>query len=143
MYLISYLSLYLSYSLGKIRAIMADKTSNGNINIIENSATGDDSIQYMVTTDEGVVHGRNEAKGLRLKQVGGKMDGASVQHISTDITTLFSGTIGSDSTSSENNTLSTSSGAVELEPRSEFQDRYGRGQTTGSVPTTEKGKSFQ
>ena len=119
---------------------MADNTSKDSINIIENSATGDDSIQYMVSTEQGVVHGRNQAKGFRLKQVGGRIDGVALQQISKDITLLFNQTIGKDSTSLENNTPPASSNTAEHEPSTEFQELYGQGLKLGPVSTTDNGK---
>lgn len=58
------------------------------ISNIENDAEGDDSIQFMVSTDGNKINGKNRGKGMRLKQAGGHFDNASLQQVSRDFTTV-------------------------------------------------------
>ncbi|KAM0235336.1 hypothetical protein ACHAP5_009731 [Fusarium lateritium] len=62
---------------------LEEKISN-----IENHAEGDDTIQFMVSTDGKPLNGKNHGVGLRLKQAGGHFKEQSLQQISQDFTTI-------------------------------------------------------
>ena len=62
----------------------ADKHLNENISTVVNYATGDDAIQFMVSTGERVIRGTNRGLGWRASQVGGHLSDATVQQISRD-----------------------------------------------------------
>ncbi|KAF4447926.1 putative pathogenicity protein CRX2 [Fusarium austroafricanum] len=59
-----------------------------NISNIENHAEGDDTIQFMVSTDGKPLNGKNHGIGSRLKQAGGHFQEQSLQQISQDFTTI-------------------------------------------------------
>ncbi|CAJ0545146.1 Ff.00g086190.m01.CDS01 [Fusarium sp. VM40] len=66
-----------------INTYLEEKISN-----IENHAEGDDTIQFMVSTDGKPLNGKNHGIGLRLKQAGGHFKEQSLQQISQDFTTI-------------------------------------------------------
>ncbi|EXA30551.1 hypothetical protein FOVG_18080 [Fusarium oxysporum f. sp. pisi HDV247] len=66
-----------------IDTYLEEKISN-----IENHAEGDDTIQFMVSTDGKPLHGKNHGVGSRLKQAGGHFKEQSLQQISQDFTTI-------------------------------------------------------
>ncbi|RYC79002.1 hypothetical protein BFJ63_vAg18121 [Fusarium oxysporum f. sp. narcissi] len=66
-----------------IDTYLEEKISN-----IENHAEGDDTIQFMVSTDGKPLNGKNHGVGLRLKQAGGHFKEQSLQQISRDFTTI-------------------------------------------------------
>ncbi|KAG4279579.1 hypothetical protein FPRO04_13583 [Fusarium proliferatum] len=66
-----------------IDTYLEEKISN-----IENHAEGDDTIQFMVSTDGKPLHGKNHGIGSRLKQAGGHFKEQSLQQISQDFTTI-------------------------------------------------------
>ncbi|TLS20688.1 uncharacterized protein PpBr36_11030 [Pyricularia pennisetigena] len=51
---------------------------------IENVAKGDDTIQFMVSTDGKPINGKNQGDGMRLKQAGGHFSEKSLQQLSGD-----------------------------------------------------------
>lgn len=66
-----------------IDAVLESQISN-----IENHAEGDDTIQFMVSTDGKPVNGKNRGNGLRLKQAGGHFSEESLQQLSQDFKTI-------------------------------------------------------
>ncbi|KAF4435395.1 putative pathogenicity protein CRX2 [Fusarium austroafricanum] len=66
-----------------IDTYLEEKISN-----IENHAEGDDTIQFMVSTDGKPLNGKNHGVGSRLKQAGGHFKEQSLQQISQDFTTI-------------------------------------------------------
>ncbi|KAI1839577.1 hypothetical protein JX266_014212 [Neoarthrinium moseri] len=65
-----------------------DEVLESQISNIENHAEGDDTIQFMVSTDGKTIHGKNRGVGLRLKQVGGHIGEESLQQLSQDFKTV-------------------------------------------------------
>ncbi|RKK08382.1 hypothetical protein BFJ68_g16683 [Fusarium oxysporum] len=66
-----------------IDTYLEEKISN-----IENHAEGDDTIQFMVSTDGKPLNGKNHGIGSRLKQAGGHFKEESLQQISQDFTAI-------------------------------------------------------
>ncbi|KAJ0421473.1 hypothetical protein BJY00DRAFT_109180 [Aspergillus carlsbadensis] len=96
------------------------------ITTVDNYATGD-AVQFMVSTDGQVIHGRNRGLGWRSRQVGGHLNDTSLQQLSRDFTTINIHRTTSDDLSSPNNTTATASNTLSSEPSSEFDRRYGPG----------------
>lgn len=65
----------------------ADHRLNENVSVIENYGTGD-ALQFMVSTDGKILHGKNRAAGWRSRQVGGHMSNETAQQISRDIVSI-------------------------------------------------------
>lgn len=59
---------------------LEEKISN-----IENYPEGDNTIQFMVSTDRRPINGKNRGIGLRLKQADSYLDDILLQHISQDL----------------------------------------------------------
>jgi hypothetical protein len=118
----------------------ADIHLKENITTIENYATGD-AVQWMVSTDGNLLHGKNRGLGWRTRQVGGHLSDVSVQQLSRDMSRTGFENFGNEGPSSRGNTLSAPDDGVENKPGSEFKERYGRGfkltpKTTAHTPTS-------
>jgi flagellar biosynthesis chaperone FliJ len=100
----------------------ADSHLKANISIIDNYATGD-AIQFMVSTDGQILHGKNQGLGWRSRQVGGHMNDASLQQLSRDMFASHFQTSGTDPSSAQHNP----SNAADTAPSSQFDGRYGQG----------------
>ncbi|KAJ5210514.1 hypothetical protein N7491_010321 [Penicillium cf. griseofulvum] len=94
---------------------------NETASTIDNYATGD-AVQFMVSTNEKIIHGRNRGLGWRTRQVGGHLSDASLQQLSKDMNRVNFANAdhwGSPSAGQDE--------GLEDKPLSEFKDRYGRG----------------
>ncbi|KAM0281202.1 hypothetical protein ACHAQH_003632 [Verticillium albo-atrum] len=110
-------------SLGFISNV--DAYLEGQISNIENYAEGDDTIQFMVSTNGKTINGKNRGIGQRQKQAGGHFDETSLQQVSEDFKSI--------------SLHQTEVRKLELEqsisgrnvagagPASPFKDRHGRG----------------
>ncbi|KAK1981129.1 hypothetical protein LZ30DRAFT_750291 [Colletotrichum cereale] len=99
-----------------------------NISIIDNYSTGDDTIQFLVSTDGKTIHGKNRGYGNVTRQVGGHLSDASLQKMSRDIRIGMRATW--KGSSSSQGDASSADEAVGGEGGSEFKGRYGRGPTS-------------
>jgi hypothetical protein len=106
----------------------ADVHLKQNISVIDNYGTGD-VVQFMVSTNDQILHGTNRGHGWRTRQVGGHLSDASVQQLSRDM----AGTV---ITPLRGTAPSVSKDEVEQKPDAEFE-RYGRGFTLTSKNTSE------
>ncbi|KAL4816631.1 hypothetical protein BDW67DRAFT_41055 [Aspergillus spinulosporus] len=104
----------------------ADSHFKATITTIDNYATGD-AVQFMVSTDGQVIHGRNRGLGWRSRQVGGHLNDTSLQQLSKDFTTINIHHTANNDSVSPKNTPATASDMASSEPASEFDRRYGRG----------------
>ncbi|KAK0706251.1 hypothetical protein B0T26DRAFT_755775 [Lasiosphaeria miniovina] len=59
---------------------------NENISVIDNFATGDDAIQFLVSTNDKPIRGQNRGYGERPRQLGGYMSDESLQRVSDSMT---------------------------------------------------------
>ncbi|KAL3478560.1 hypothetical protein BJX99DRAFT_224314 [Aspergillus californicus] len=121
----------------------ADDHFKETITTVDNYATGD-AVQFMVSTDGQVIHGRNRGLGWRSRQVGGHLNDTSLQQLSRDFTTISVRHTANDDLSTSNNTPATASNMSSNESSSEFDRRYGRGsqltpRSTPSMPGSWKG----
>jgi hypothetical protein len=95
-----------------------------NASTIDNYATGD-ALQFMVSTNEKIIHGRNRGLGWRTRQVGGHLSDASLQQLSRDMTRVnFANT---ETRGSPSAGYFMQDECLEDQPLSGFKDRYGRG----------------
>ncbi|KAL4866008.1 hypothetical protein BDV12DRAFT_140006 [Aspergillus spectabilis] len=114
----------------------ADNHFKESITTVDNYATGD-AIQFMVSTDGQVIHGRNRGLGWRSRQVGGHLNDASLQQLSKDFTTISFHNTANDDLSSPDNATSAADDMASSESTLEFSKRYGRGNklTPKSTPS--------
>ncbi|KAH6646820.1 hypothetical protein BKA67DRAFT_525579 [Truncatella angustata] len=119
----------------------ADQTLKENISIIENYATGDDAIQYMVSTDGKTIHGKNRGFGSRPKQVGGHLNDVSLQQISKDIAQMYTETIQSAVSSAESAVGIDVDSPSDKDVSSNYHSRYGRGNRLEPKPPADTVRS--
>ncbi|KAL2810545.1 hypothetical protein BJX63DRAFT_401759 [Aspergillus granulosus] len=117
----------------------ADSRFKESITTVDNYATGD-AIQFMVSTNGQVIHGRNRGLGWRSRQVGGHLNDASLQQISRDFSTISFQNRESNMSSPDSSNQA-SADIASSESASDFSRRYGRGEkltpssTSRSTPT--------
>jgi len=104
----------------------ADTHLAENITTIDNYSTGD-ALQFMVSTNGMVVHGKNRGVGWRSRQVGGHLSDISLQQLSRDFTTVSIRTTTNDSPHSGDNTPPVPNDGGANAPNPGFGERYGRG----------------
>lgn len=97
-----------------------------NASTIDNYATGD-AIQFMVSTNEKVIHGRNRGLGWRTRQVGGHLSDASLQQLSKDMGRMNFANLDCRGSSPAGHSPSAYDQALEDQPLSGFKERYGQG----------------
>lgn len=91
----------------------ADKHLKETVTTVENYGTGD-AVQFMVSTNGQVIHGKNRGVGWRTRQIGGHLSDESVQQLSRDMTTI--------------NIQRTNDEDLSFEDKHQmYSERYGRG----------------
>ncbi|CAI7626004.1 unnamed protein product [Penicillium pancosmium] len=106
----------------------ADSHLKENVSIIENHGTGD-SLQFMVSANGKILHGKNRGLGWRNRQVGGYMSNESIQQLSKDLAAVHSSQL-RDKVSISNHGFTPNPGDMEEgETTAEFKERYGQGFT--------------
>jgi hypothetical protein len=113
-----------------------DICSKANVHLTENVTTVDnyangDAIQFIVSTDGSIVHGKNRGLGWRTRQAGGHMNDASLQQLSRDFTTTIFKDTGNENQPPRGNTPPGSDDVQHSTPGAEYK-RYGRGHTLAS-----------
>ncbi|KAJ5235401.1 uncharacterized protein N7469_004569 [Penicillium citrinum] len=106
----------------------ADSHLKENVSVIENHGTGD-ALQFMVSANGQVLHGKNRGLGWRSRQVGGYMSNESIQQLSRDLAAGHTSHLRGDVSFSKDSSATGSGAMVESETTAEFRDRYGRGFT--------------
>ena len=99
-----------------------------NVSTIDNYATGD-AVQFMVSTREKTIHGKNRGLGWRTRQVGGHISDESLQQIARSLTSMTIPLSPTDlSVSSVDRPIVPD---TSLDPRnsadSRFKEQYGKG----------------
>ncbi len=102
----------------------ADNHLKESVSTIDNYATGD-AIQFMVSTNGRIIHGKNRGLGWRTRQVGGYLSDTAVVSLSRDMSRTSFQNTGNDSSFSQSNTVPDDT--VKSDPGSEFRERHGRG----------------
>lgn len=97
-----------------------------NISTIDNYATGD-AVQFMVSTNQKTIHGRNRGLGWRTRQVGGHISDDSLQEIARALTSITIPRLGHDGPSPPGSTPMGTNDGAESKPNSKFKEQYGKG----------------
>lgn len=97
-----------------------------NVSTIDNYGVGD-AVQFLVSTNGKVIHGKNRGLGWRTRQVGGYLSDNAIMQISRDMTTINLKATGREAHSSGNDTQSVPDDSAETGQASEFNERHGRG----------------
>ncbi|GKT48505.1 uncharacterized protein ColSpa_08686 [Colletotrichum spaethianum] len=99
-----------------------------NISIIDNYATGDDTVQFLVSTNGKTIHGKNRGYGSMMRQVGGHLSDASLQQMSRDISRISLQGTRKEGAPSQDGAFSTADDLVIQDvSNGDFKERYGRG----------------
>lgn len=104
----------------------ADQHLKENISVIDNHATGDETVQFLVSSSQKTIHGKNRGYGVQIKQLGGHLSDQSIQKISGDFLKMTLRKPGNDNTSSQDDKLSEFNDANE---GTDWQPQYGSGRT--------------
>ncbi|KAF3399813.1 hypothetical protein F1880_008287 [Penicillium rolfsii] len=112
----------------------ADTHLKENVSVIENYGTGD-ALQFMVSTNGKVLHGKNRGMGWRSRQVGGYVSDESIQQLSRDLSVMYTSHLRSEDPVSKDSAGPYTSVVPEVEPTTIFKERYGRGFTLRPVRT--------
>jgi hypothetical protein len=115
----------------------ADSHLKENISIIENHGNGD-SLQFMVSADGKVLHGKNRGLGWRNTQVGGYMSNESIQQLSRDLAAIHTSHLRGELSLSKDGFKSNADDAREGTMTAEFKERYGRGFTLEPLHTSDR-----
>ncbi|KAM0544563.1 hypothetical protein ACHAPJ_011780 [Fusarium lateritium] len=106
-----------------------DTYVESQISNIENHAEGDDTIQFMVSTDGKPLNGKNHGKGQRQKQAGGHLDNKSLQQMSQDFKSIALYQTGRTERDLERSTSTSGEDPASSSSKSPFGDRHGPGFT--------------
>ncbi|KAH6629794.1 hypothetical protein C7974DRAFT_193097 [Boeremia exigua] len=63
---------------------LANQNLKENISVIDNHATGDKAVQFLVSNSQKTIHGKNRGYGNHIKQLGGHLSDQSIQKVSGD-----------------------------------------------------------
>ena len=111
----------------------ADNHLKENVSVIDNFATGD-AVQFMVSTNGKILHGKNRGTGWKTRQVGGYLSDAAVMHLSRDISGISHRNVEKEVVPTRGNGPNA---AAENGQAPDFGERWGRGFTLVSRPTWE------
>lgn len=103
----------------------ADTYMRENVSVIDNYATGD-AVQFLVSNNGKVIHGKNRGLGWRTRQVGGYLNDESIQQLSRDFSNSSIHTSKHDTSSSETNPASSSGNDLGKDQSPNFK-RHGPG----------------
>ncbi|KAF2245144.1 hypothetical protein BU26DRAFT_568440 [Trematosphaeria pertusa] len=103
-----------------------------NISVIDNHATGNEPVQFLVSNGQKTIHGKNRGYGDQIKQIGGHLSDQSIQKISGDFLQM-------SVRRSERRVLATSDhpqfeGRDTDEGRTNWRPEYGGGRTLKTEP---------
>jgi hypothetical protein len=104
----------------------ADMNLNENVSIIDNFATGDDAVQFLVSTNNKTIHAKNRGYGMRPRQLGGHLSDESLQQVSRDMSLIGFHNAKDGRPSPRDNSLRDSDDAMDGSSEG-FQERWGRG----------------
>jgi hypothetical protein len=115
----------------------ADTHLKENVSVIENHGNGD-SLQFMVSANGKVLHGKNRGLGWRNTQVGGYMSNESIQQLSRDLAVIHTSRLRDEVSISKDGFKSNAGDVGEGTITAEFKERYGRGFTLEPAHTSDR-----
>jgi len=101
----------------------ADGLLTADISIIDDYARGDETIQFLVSTDCKTIHGNNRGFGFKNRQIGGHLSDLSLHQMSRDISSSRLQAVDHVVSSPDSNTAPIPDDGV----GHEFRERYGPG----------------
>lgn len=111
----------------------ADRQAKEKISQIDNYATGDDNLQFLVSTDGKVIAGKNRLFGSRTQQLGGHIDGITLRHITQPNANIGIRHEGVDEQTQQEDVTPSSKNMLREPQDPEFIDRYGNGRKLAST----------
>jgi hypothetical protein len=108
----------------------ADQHLKENISIIDNHATGDDTVQILVSNSTKTIHGKNRGYGVQIKQLGGHLSDQSIQKVSADFAAMSIRQSQNEKSNVQENAQA--KGHHGNEQRADWQPHYGSGRTLNS-----------
>jgi hypothetical protein len=107
-----------------------------NITKVENYAASDNALQFVVSTNGKVVHGKNRGEGRNPRQFGGYLSDQSLQQLSRDMVRIALHSTEDLEPPSGSNTPPVSD-AVQSRSDAEFRDKWGQGHKLSPKSTKE------
>lgn len=121
----------------------ADSNFKESVSVIENYGTGD-ALQFMVSANGKVLHGKNRGMGWRSRQVGGYMSNGTIQQLSRDLTVAHPISLRADNKPfSKTSLMPDASDVADYQTTPEFSERYGRGFTLSPTLKPETNTTFR
>jgi hypothetical protein len=105
----------------------ADQHVKDNISIIDNHATGDEAVQFLVSNSLKTIHGKNRGYGDQIKQLGGHLSDESIQKVSGDFLQMSIRSSGNRASSRSSDALSKDNDVKE--GKRNWRPQYGGGRT--------------
>jgi hypothetical protein len=105
----------------------ADQHLKDNISIIDNHATGDEAVQFLVSNSLKTIHGKNRGFGDQIKQLGGHLSDESIQKVSGDFLQMSIRSSGIRASSRSSDALSKDNDVNE--GKRHWRPQYGSGRT--------------
>jgi hypothetical protein len=105
----------------------ADQHLKENISIIDNHATGDETVQILVSNSTKTIHGKNRGYGVQIKQLGGHLSDQSIQKVSADFAAMSVRRSQDEKSNVQENAKA--KGHDGDERRADWQPHYGSGRT--------------
>jgi hypothetical protein len=105
----------------------ADQHLKDNISIIDNHATGDEAVQFLVSHNQKTIHGKNRGYGDKIQQLGGHLSDESIQKVSGDFLQMVVHRSEIKNSSTRNDAPSKDNDANE--ERTNWRPQYGSGRT--------------
>jgi hypothetical protein len=108
----------------------AENYLRDNVSVIDNYATGD-AVQFMVSTNGKVIHGKNRGLGWRSRQVGGHLSDEALKQISHDMSTIVIQNVGKPDSSPPASGTRSSQDEEENKPSLAVKDHWSQGVKLG------------
>ncbi|RSL39510.1 hypothetical protein CEP54_016310 [Fusarium duplospermum] len=109
-----------------------------NVSIIENYATGDQTVQFLASTNEKTINGKNSGFGWAQRQIGGHFDNETVRQLSQDAFKPVTRYGKNDESQSQDHTPSHPIPTSNDQEVSEFSDRWGEGRKLTSTSYSDR-----
>ncbi|CAH0019545.1 unnamed protein product [Clonostachys rhizophaga] len=113
-----------------------DTYVESQISNIENHAEGDDTIQFLVSTNNKPINGKNRGIGKRQKQAGGHFGEASLQQMSQDFKSIAIHQNGHSEQEKQRSATPSGNESPSASPQSQFGNRHGPGFVLAKTPAS-------
>lgn len=115
-----------------------DMRMRQNASVIENYATGDQTVQLLASTNEKTINGKNSGFGWAQRQIGGHFDNETVRQLSQDAFKPVTRYGRNDEPQSQDHSLSHPRPIPNDQDISKFSDRWGEGYKLSSKSCSDR-----